>query len=257
MVGRPYGTWPVVFDGHDLTELFIVTDVSRSWLSLSANVTDNPSGGAFLMGLRRKAPEVSMTLYAFGSTSERREAAHVLASWLDVDGPRELAFGDDGGLVYMAVPSGTDAPKSFADAESASVSFLIPEPVMLGETGRAQAYMPLSVTESHGPVSPVVMVGGTAPARMVITSEDASRDSSTGLWGVRLDDGDYARVEIPVSTPSSVTIDCTARTATVNGSPALLTLDSDWLEMSPGRHVISLDEGHGTADVSWRERWLT
>lgn len=257
MVGRPYGTWPVTFDGHDLTERFLVTDVSRPWPSLSANVADNPAGGSFLKGLRREAAEVSMTLYAFGSTSERREAARELASWLDVDGPRELAFGDDGGLVYMAVPRGTDAPKSFADAESASVSFLVPEPVMLGERGRAQAYMPMSVTEVDGPVSPVVMVGGTAPARMVITSEDASRDPSTGLWGVRLDDGGYARVEIPVPTPSSVTIDCVERTATVNGAPALLTLDSDWLEMSPGRHVIKLDEGHGTADVSWRERWFT
>lgn len=257
MVVRPYGTWPVVFDGHDLTELFTVTDVSRPWPSLSASTTDNPDGGSFLMGLRREASEVSMTLYAFGSTSERREAAHVLASWLDVDGPRELSFGDEGGLVYMAVPSGADATKSFADVESVPVTFLVPEPVMLGERGRAQAYMPMSVTEHDGPVSPVVMVGGTAPARMVITSEDASRDPSTYLWGVRLDDGGYARVEIPVSTPSSVTIDCGERTATVNGSPALLTLDSDWLEMSPGRHVIRLDEGHGTADVSWRERWLT
>lgn len=257
MVGRPYGTWPVTFDGHDLTERFLVTDVSRPWPSLSASTTDNPAGGSFLAGLRREAAEVSVTLYAFGSTSERREAARELASWLDVDGPSELAFGDDGGLCYMAVPSGTDAPRSFVDAESVSVTFLVPEPVMLGERGRAQAYMPMSVTEVDGPVSPVVMVGGTAPARMIITSEDASRDPSTGLWGVRLDDGGYARVEIPVSAPSSVTIDCVERTATVNGAPALLTLDSDWLEMSPGRHVIKLDEGSGTADVSWRERWLT
>lgn len=257
MVGRPYGTWPVTFDGHDLTEIFLVTDVSRPWPSLSASTTDNPAGGSFLAGLRREAAEVSVNLYAFGSTSERRDAARALASWLDVDGPRELAFGDDGGLCYMAVPSGTDAPRSFVDAESVSVTFLAPEPVMLGERGRAQAYMPMSVTEFAGPVSPVVMVGGTAPARMVITSEDASRDPSTGLWGVRLDDGGYARVEIPVSAPSSVTIDCVERTATVNGAPALLTLDSDWLEMPPGRHVIKLDEGHGTADVSWRERWLT
>lgn len=257
MVGRPYGTWPVTFDGHDLTERFLVTGVSRPWPSLSASTTDNPAGGSFLVGLRREAAEVSVTLYAFDSTSERREAARELASWLDVDGPRELAFGDDGGLCYMAVPSGADDPESYLDAESVQLTFLVPEPVMLGERGRAQAYMPMSVTEFDGPVSPVVMVGGTAPARMVITSEDASRDPSTGLWGVRLDDGGYARVKIPVSSPSSVTIDCAARTATVNGSPALLTLDSDWLEMPPGRHVIKLDEGHGTADVSWRERWLT
>ena len=41
------------FDGHDLTELFTVTDVSRPWPSLSASTTDNPDGGSFLMGLRR------------------------------------------------------------------------------------------------------------------------------------------------------------------------------------------------------------
>ena len=257
MAVAPPGGVTVTFDGHDLTSRFLVTDIRRPRPSFSPTTQDNPVGGAFLLGTRPRAKSVSMTLWVRGDSGKRQALARELASWLSADGERELAFSDDDGLVYMAVPDGETSLEPLYWGEALGLSFLVPEPVMLGESGRAQAYMPLSVTELDGPVSPVVMVGGTAPARMVITSEDASRDSSTGLWGVRLDDGGYARVEIPVSTPSSVTIDCVERTATVNGAPALLTLDSDWLEMPPGRHVIRLDEGHGTADVSWRERWLT
>ena len=244
----PDSRMAVTFDGHDLTELFLVTDVSRPWPSLSASTTDNPAGGSFLAGLRREAAEVSMTLYAFGSTSERREAARALASWLDVDGPRELAFGDDGGLCYMAVPSGTDAPKSYMDAESVSVTFLVPEPVMLGD--RMAATVPSGVTASVG-------VGGTAPARPLIGASAAVRDQSTGLWGVRdAASGDFVRVALPTASPSAVTIDCEARTATVNGQSALVTLDSDWLELAPGAHALAVD-GTGAATLTWRERWLT
>lgn len=248
MVGRPYGTWPVTFDGHDLTELFLVTGVSRPWPSLSASTTDNPAGGSFLTGLRQDAAEVSMTLYAFGSTSERREAARALASWLAVDDPRELAFGDDGGLCYMAVPSGTDAPKSFVDAESVSVTFLVPEPVMLGD--RMTTTVPSGATASVG-------VGGTAPARPVIEASAAVRDGSTGLWGVRdTASGGFVRVALPTASPSAVAIDCERRTATVDGQSALVTLDSDWLELAPGAHALAVD-GTGAATLTWRERWLT
>ena len=248
MVARPHGTWSVVFDGHDLTELFLVTDVSRPWPSMSASASDNPTGGSFLTGLRRSSAEVSMTLYAFGTTSERREAERELASWLDVDGPRELAFGDDGGLCYMAVPSGTDAPKSYMDAESVSVTFLVPEPVMLGDE--------VSVTVPSG-TTLGVGVGGTAPARPTIAATGAVRDGSTGLWGVRdTASGDFVRVALPTASPSAVTIDCERRTATVNGQSALVTLDSDWLELAPGAHQLALD-GTGTATITWRERWAT
>lgn len=248
MVARPHGTWSVVFDGHDLTELFLVTDVSRPWPSMSASASDNPAGGSFLTGLRRSAAEVSMTLYAFGTTSERREAERELASWLDVDGPRELAFGDDGGLCYMAVPSGAGEPKGFASAESSSLTFLVPEPVMLGDS--------MSVTVVAG--SPATAgVGGTAKARPTIVATGAVRDSSTGLWGVRdTASGSFVRVALPTASPSSVTIDCERRTATVNGQSALVTLDSDWLELAPGAHALAVD-GTGSATLTWRERWIT
>ena len=248
MVARPYGTWPVTFDGHDLTELFLVTDVSRPWPSLSANVADNPAGGSFLTGLRQDAAEVSMTLYAFGSTYERREAARALASWLAVDGPRELAFGDDGGLCYMAVPDGTADSERLYWQEAVTVSFIVPEPVMLGD--RMAATVPSGATASVG-------VGGTAPARPLIGASAAVRNPSTGLWGVRdTASGSFVRVALPTASPSAVTIDCERRTATVNGESALVTLDSDWLELAPGAHALAVD-GTGAATLTWRERWLT
>ena len=244
----PGSRMAVTFDGHDLTELFLVTDVERSWPSLSASTTDNPAGGSFLVGLRPQSPTVSMTLRAYGDSSRRREAARALASWLAVDGPRELAFGDDGGLCYMAVPDGSADSKRLYWQEAVAISFLVPEPVMLGD--RMTATVPSGATASVG-------VGGTAPARPVIEASAAVRDSSTGLWGVRdAGSGSFVRVSIPTASASSVIIDCERRTATVNGQSALVTLDSDWLELAPGAHSLAVD-GTGAATLTWRERWLT
>ena len=244
----PDSRMTVTWDGHDLTELFLVTNIARSWPSLSASTTDNPAGGSFLVGLRPQSPTVSMTLRAYGDSSRRREAARALASWLAVDGPRELAFGDDGGLCYMAVPDGSADSKRLYWQEAVAISFLVPEPVMLGD--RMTATVPSGATASVG-------VGGTAPARPVIVATAAVRDSSTGLWGVRdTASGDFVRVALPTASPSAVTIDCERRTATVNGQSALVTLDSDWLELAPGAHALAVD-GTGDATLTWRERWLT
>lgn len=244
----PDSRMAVTWDGHDLTELFLVTDVVRPWPSMSASTTDNPAGGSFLVGLRPQSPTVSMTLRAYGDSSRRREAARALASWLAVDGPRELAFGDDGGLCYMAVPDGTADSERLYWQEAVTVSFLVPEPVMLGDE--------VSVTVPSG-ATMGVGVGGTAPARPLIGASAAVRDGSTGLWGVRdTASGSFVRVALPTASPSAVTIDCERRTATVNGESALVTLDSDWLELSPGAHALAVD-GTGSATITWRERWLT
>lgn len=244
----PNSRMAVTWDGHDLTELFLVTNIARSWPSCSASTTDNPAGGSFLVGLRAQSPTVSMTLRAYGDSSRRRESARALASWLAVDGPRELAFGDDGGLCYIAVPDGTADSERLYWQEAVTVSFLVPEPVMLGD--RMTATVPSGATASVG-------VGGTAPARPTIEATGAVRDSSTGLWGVRdAGSGSFVRVSIPTASASSVVIDCERRTATVNGQSALVTLDSDWLELAPGAHALAVD-GTGAATLTWRERWLT
>ena len=36
----------------------------------------------------------------------------------------------------------------------------------------------------------------------------------------------------------------------------MITLDSDWPVLSPGPHTVRMDEGTGTATLTWQERSL-
>jgi hypothetical protein len=72
---------------------------------------------------------------------------------------------------------------------------------------------------------------------------------------VRFDDGDYLRVAIPTSSATPVEIDCESRVARVGGNVSMVTMDSDWPMLSPGRHVARNDVGTGSATLTWEERW--
>lgn len=237
----------VVFDGHDITSRWLVTGIERPAPSYSASMDDNPSGGSFLMGVRSEAAEVSFSVHITGDSSERREQLRELASWLAVDGARELSFSDDLGLLYMAAPNGQGDVEHRYWRDIVTLTFAVPEPVMLGEV-RTLAVPSGSSASTY--------VGGTAPALPVVEAPAAVRDGTTHEWGVRLDGGDMLRVGIPVTGGVPVIIDCAERTATVNGSAALVTLDSDWFRLAPGRHTVAQDEGSGRCTLTWRERWF-
>lgn len=107
---------------------------------------------------------------------------------------------------------------------------------------------------SGGTVS--MNVGGTVSAMPKITANSAVRDSSTELWGLKLDNAAYVRVRTGSSSSRKVVIDCGSRTVTVANATSMLTLDSDWFEMPPGEHSVVMDKGTGAATMTWRERWL-
>lgn len=99
-------------------------------------------------------------------------------------------------------------------------------------------------------------VGGTVPARMCIAAQSATRDSSTLLWGLRFDEGDYTRVKLTTTAAQSVSIDCLSRTVLVAGATSMITKDSHWVELAPGVHTARMDQGSGACVVSWIERYL-
>lgn len=235
------------YDGHELTSLFSVSNVVRPWPSLSVEAQDNPAGGSFVLGVRRPAKTVTMTLHAFGTSAQRRDAARQLSAWLAVDGARELSFSDDSGLCYMALPDGDADVELLCMGEAVEYTFLVPSPYMLGETKTA-------AVPSGGTATAVV--SGTASALPTIEATAAVRDGSTGLWGVRVNDGDYVRVPIGTASAAAVEIDCADRTARANGTVVLPTLDSDWLELKPGSNTVENDHGTGACTLSYRERWL-
>ena len=114
-----------------------------------------------------------------------------------------------------------------------------------------------SVTVPSGG-SATFLVGGTAPARVSVRTSYAVRDNSSTVWGVRFDEGDFMHVRTGSSSHRRVVIDSSTRSVTVAGVASMLTFDSDWITLSPGRHTVRMDEGTlyggGSCTVRWRER---
>ena len=239
----------VVFNGCQLTRGCILAEVSRPLAGRSANMVDVPGmDGALFGGTKLEAGSVSIKLVPCGHGRRwMRAKLREIAEALDVEGPAPLHFSDDEGLYYMAVPDGGVSVAEYPRAFAISISFSVPEPALYG---RAHS---LSVP-SGGSVT--FLVGGTYAAHTLISSAAAVRGTSD-LWGLRLDGGDFSRLKLPTASATAVSIDSATRTAKVAGATALMTLESDWIELSPGEHTVANDIGTGASTIEWVERWLS
>lgn len=238
----------VTFDGHRLNDLFFVGDVDVGLPEFAPDVDERHGRGSVVRSTRMGSLELSVRLVAKPVQGARpRESVSKLLSWLDVDGPRPLTLSSDGGLVRMCVPRGAPTPEG-EYYDDLTVTFLQPDPLLFGEER--------SVTVPSGGSASFV-VGGDAPTWPKVAGQSVTRDSSTQLWGIRLDEGDFMRVKLPTSSAQSVLIDCDedAGGVRVAGVTSMLTLDSDWWELSPGTHAVRNELGGGSCVVSWRERW--
>lgn len=236
----------VVFDGHRLNDLFFVGDVSVGLPEFLPTIEERVGDGSRVRGTRLGTVAISIPLVVRPSQgTTARAALSALVSWLDVDGPRELALSGDGGLTRMCVPSGAPQVLDARWNDRIVVTLTQVDPALYGE--RREVTVP-----SGGSVT--VLVGGDYPTRPTVTASAVTRGASN-LWGVRLDGGDVLRVSVPTSAATSVAIDCDRRTCRVASTNTIPTLGSDWLELSPGAHTIRNDVGGGTCVVSWRERW--
>ena len=136
--------------------------------------------------------------------------------------------------------------ESYTNADSVVVNFQLVEAAAYGDT--------VTKTVPSGG-SLTFTVGGTYPTKPRITAS-ASRDGSSQVWGLRLDSGDFLHVATGSASPRNIVLDCESRTLTIAGAVALPTLDSDWFELPPGTHTLTMDKGTGAATVTYRERWL-
>lgn len=242
------GLSSVIWDGHDLTDYFVVSGIERPSPKARIETLKAPGmDGTVVRSSTWAELTVSMTVSSFAhGHAKRRDDLRRLIGWLDVDGARRLQFADDGGLYYEAVPSGGGSRTDWIDADSVELEFLVTSPAMYG--ARHEVTVP-----SGGAVS--FEVGGTYPTWPTIEAAAAVRGTSD-LWGVRLDGGDYIRLKFASNTARAVSIDCETRESRVAGALALPTLSSDWLRLTPGRHTIAMDVGTGAATIAWDERWL-
>ena len=239
----------VIYGGTDLGEYCRVVEYGLSALpSVEAKTQPVPGrNGVAYLGSRLEPLEVRVKL-RLDAGSICPVAVHdkwaELASLLRLDGGlHELSLGD--GKTYMAVLTGATDIEFHGYYGDVEATFLCPDPVAYGAERTV-------VVPSGGSVE--FAVGGTHPALPVITAR-ATR-GSTGLWGLRLDEGDFLRVDTGTSLAASVTLDCGERSCVVAGAAKLPTLSSDWFEFAPGGHSLRNDLGTGAATVTWRERWL-
>lgn len=238
----------VIWDGHDITARFAVTSVDMYDPAQKASVQAiSGRDGAVLKALRYGTNKISFRAVALDETRDaRREALRELAGWLRVDGPRRLEFTRDNGRYWLAVPDGGRRRTSWLTADAVDLSFTVIDPAMYGEDRTVQVAAQTAT----------VRVGGTYPTAVRIEASAASRDSSTGLWGVRVDGGDYLRAALASGT-HSVSMDSASRVLKVDNTLAMPTLDSDWLDMvEPGEHTFQRELGTGAYTLSWTERWV-
>lgn len=237
----------LIFDGHSFDELFYYGNPELTILSSNAKYAQSENrNGSLFIGKTWANSQVTFSIATTGTADERRNAFSTLGMWLDVDEPKKLVLPDTPDRYYMAVPNGSLDITRYYDSETASITFDIVDPIAYGREVTITVPSAGSVTFN---------VGGTYKTRPRI-SATATRDSTSLVYGLKLDDVDYIHVATGSADPRTVGIDCEKRTCIVNSSVSMITLDSNWLELAPGGHTLAMDNGTGDATVTYFERWL-
>lgn len=237
----------VAFNGVELSGKYKVL-VIRGLPPMQVETGEIPGfDGYVVKGAKRMPPTITLR-FVLGPASNHRmvERIHELSALLDVREPKRLELGEDEGLWCMAMPSGEMEWKRHVNSGSVDVPFLVEEAAMYGRER--------SVTVPSGSYVDFI-VGGTYPAKPRI-SANAVRNASSTVWGLRLDNGDFIHIATGSDSSRAIVVDCKERTCTISGVTAVPTLDSDWLELSPGKHRLAMDNGTGAATVTWTERWI-
>ena len=170
-----------------------------------------------------------------------------LAANLLVAGERTLVLRNHFGEYYVAHLS--DFAQGDRDGGTGigafTLTFTASDPVRFGRIQEIEI-------PSGGTVT--IDVAGTYPASVSLSAEMAVRSVGSGVWGVRFDEGDFVHVGLSSGVQSRVLIDCHDRSVRVNGAVSMITTDSFWPELMPGKHVVRMDQGTGGATLTWQER---
>ena len=238
-----------IFDGVDYGNVLDVESVDIPAIpATTPNTRNAPSlDGAALVGNPMNPFVITVKARLATDRTDPRDIQRKLAevvAGMRTDGPRKLSLTE--GLYRMAVLH-DETPIEFRTySGTVELKFLCTDPIAYGDER--------TVTVPSGG-SATFTVEGTYPAKPKITA-NAVRNSTSLVWGLKLDDGDYIHVATGSASARSVALDCKERTCVVNGTATLATLDSDWLELAPGKHTLAMDNGTGAATVTFSERWL-
>lgn len=182
--------------------------------------------------------------------SQWESTRQLLAKAFSGVGEKSLVLPDEPNCTHKARASfdATGVAQPLEPPVEFSVTFTCHDPFAYSTTTKT------ATVPSGSSVS--ITVGGTHSVRLSASATAAVRDSTTQLWGLKLDGGDHMHVKLSGSSSRSVVIDGITRRVTDAGASSMITTDSNWLEVSPGTHTVQMDKGTGVATISWIERWL-
>ena len=142
---------------------------------------------------------------------------------------------------YMAVLTSPGALDTLWHTGEATLTFTAYDPVAYGAEGRA------TVSGTSG-----VQVGGTFRTYPTVTVRPGGSTSALRL--TNMGTGEFVQIDKAVTASSAVVIDMAAPQATVDGSPAPVTFESDFFPLEPGANSLKLSSG--TATVQWTDRYV-
>lgn len=236
----------VTFDGHLLNSLFFIGTLLVNPPSFEPDEHQSPTRGAVVSGMRVGGPTHAITLVAKPG-HDVAESIGTLVSWLDVDGPRPLVIATEG-KTRMVVPTGNVTPEDPDSPDIVTVELYQPDPLCYGETRTVT--VPAAGSAQFTTAYP--------NCDLKLETEGAVRRASDSRYGFSFDNGDFELyVALPRAASMPVVIDCARGTATADGSPTLITFDSNWPELGAGNHTITMDAsgtGAGTATLTITER---
>lgn len=230
------------FDGTDLTDYVTVHSVTRlvgpgrEWTEAAAPGSD----GSYVSGVRLKAYEAEVRCLMRAAAPDEVELdRRVIARALSSREPKPLVLPGMGGASLMALYKGGDELSRLGQHPDFTLTFLVTDPVARG--ARRTASVAGSAT---------VAVGGTAPARPVVTCRPTKSP-----WRItNVSTGEFVEVSGPFDGNATVTLDMAAERCRIGTGDAPVSLGSDFFAMEGGGHV-RLSVSSGRAELEWEERW--
>lgn len=240
----------LTYDGFDLTQYAFVQIERPVAPSVRVSTEDVPGrdGTRFVDATLEKYTITAHCVLRRKYIPTWESVRRTLASAFTKREPRKLYIPDDGGYYRMATAT-----------INSSVNEPLMPPVTFDVTFECQdpyAYSELKTATIPSGGSVTINVGGVSAFDIAITANSAVRNSSSLVWGVRFDEGDFLHVVTGSSSSRKVEIDCAERSVKIAGATAMVTLDSLWPQLEMGSHVVRMDQGTGAATIKWRERWL-
>ncbi len=263
----------VTFNGVDLSEQFVISDVSRPLPEFKPMSTACAGrDGEYFDGMTLGVRECSLSLIA-ADTSRKgvQDAARALMDVFAVREPKALTFSDevDTGHIQLtryAVPTGAFSAREFVKAGKWEVRFVQHDPYLYGQQRytlvRRDTMTPLH-TGGNATVYPIVTAtpyAGTSKFDICLAEPGASGSFAIVKrveYDARYLDGTSGS---GFDGSNEITVDMGAETVSLIRSPndyqkALrgLTLDSRFFGLEGGCVLYSY---YANATVGWRERWL-